>query len=498
MKMKKRKRLCIQITCLVLGLTLSLLGLVLLIFLEPIYDRIVTEAMKFQEGTPAYQAWRTNVPPLDMDVYLFNWTNPEDVNDVNIKPRFNRVGPYSFKECREKINITWNGNNTVSYGHKKMYHYNPARSARPLDDEITTINAVPLTIGYKIRDKGYFAKKVASVALGGLSSLHVTTTAGRILFDGFDDAILGILNIASLGTIRDKFGLFYGTNGSMGKDGYYSMYYKNDDQFGTITQWNYGTNSGYYSDHCSQIKGSAGEFYPINQNRTSIMLYSPELCRYAILEYEKDVVVKGIKGYKFTARYIFDNGTLRPENRCFCDGECVPSGVFNVSRCRDESPTFLSFPNFWAADPYYYTNIEGLYPDDERDEFFIVLEPKTGIVIDFAARMQLNMLLQPIDDLPLYEDVQKVFIPIFYFDQKVTVKDHLVLSIKLLQIFPEITTGLAFTLLTLALIVFVGLLISLFYDCNCLKEKMVIEVIKQPKEEIPLKNPKMVVLSDKF
>lgn len=68
------------------------------------------------------------------------------------------------------------------------------------------------TIGYKVRHSGYFPRKAISYSLSSLSSVQVTEPAKKILFDGFDDSILSILNLASFGEIKDKFGLFYGVS----------------------------------------------------------------------------------------------------------------------------------------------------------------------------------------------------------------------------------------------------------------------------------------------
>lgn len=102
--------------------------------------------------------------------------------------------------------------------------------------------------------------------------------------------------------------LIFQTNGSEGKDGYYNMYYETDDKFGRIASWNYKHATDFYTGHCNDIKGSAGEFYPINQKKDTIVFYSPELCRYAELEYVGEVIIKGIKGYKYSGDHMFDNG----------------------------------------------------------------------------------------------------------------------------------------------------------------------------------------------
>lgn len=68
------------------------------------------------------------------------------------------------------------------------------------------------------------------------------------------------------------------------------------------------------------------------------------------------------------------SGTKRPENSCFCNGECIPSGVFNVSSCRQGSPSFLSLAHFYGADSYYTDAVKGMQPD-RKHQFYIVIEP---------------------------------------------------------------------------------------------------------------------------
>lgn len=94
------------------------------------------------------------------------------------------------------------------------------------------------------------------------------------------------------------------------------MYTKTDGNFGKIASWNYRNQSDFFEGDCNEVKGSAGEFYPINRKRDYLELFSPELCKMGKLEYEKDVDIKGVLGYKYTAKDIFDNGeckTQRPK-----------------------------------------------------------------------------------------------------------------------------------------------------------------------------------------
>lgn len=75
---------------------------------------------------------------------MFNWTNPGELQNTSVKPEFEELGPYRFKEVKEKINITWNQNGTLSYKTKRYYYFDKENSKRQLNDLLTIINIVPL------------------------------------------------------------------------------------------------------------------------------------------------------------------------------------------------------------------------------------------------------------------------------------------------------------------------------------------------------------------
>lgn len=71
----------------------------------------------------------------------------------------------------------------------------------------------------------------------------------------------------------------------------------------------------------------------------------------------------------------------------------------NISACRFGSPVFMSYPHFYKADPYYVEQIDGMMPEQDKHEFYMVLEPRTGVALEVAARFQVNMLVEPIDGI---------------------------------------------------------------------------------------------------
>lgn len=86
------------------------------------------------------------------------------------------------------------------------------------------------------------------------------------------------------------------------------MWTKTDENFGKILSWQEKQHTGFYEGRCGEVRGSAGGFFPINLERDKIEFFDSEMCKTLVFKYEKDVVVNGIDGYKFSGKNIFDNG----------------------------------------------------------------------------------------------------------------------------------------------------------------------------------------------
>jgi len=160
----------------------------------------------------------------------------------------------------------------------------------------------------------------------------------------------------------------------------HNVYTGKDDssKLGTIHSYNGGDFSNMYKGKCSNVYGSPGELFPLDQKPTSISIFTPDMCRSLPFDFEKEVDVLGVKGYRYLAgERMIDNGTKYPENLCYSEGskDMYPSGVFNISACRFSSPVFMSYPHFYGADEYYLDLIDGLEPNQSKHESYITLEP---------------------------------------------------------------------------------------------------------------------------
>ncbi|KAG1692632.1 Lysosome membrane protein 2 [Nymphon striatum] len=92
-----------------------------------------------------YDAWKSPPVPVLFKIYFFNVSNPEEVKNKAI-PHLTEVGPYVFKETRDKVKINFTDNgDSISYRNKKSYEFDPDSSKGSLDDYIQTVN-VPYVV----------------------------------------------------------------------------------------------------------------------------------------------------------------------------------------------------------------------------------------------------------------------------------------------------------------------------------------------------------------
>ena len=99
---------------------------------------------------------------------MFSIVNPLEVM-AGHPPFVHEKGPYSYRESKEKVNITW-GRNKVNYNQVTFYKFNPETSCDNCDPEkdmVTSVNVLYVTLLQKLKslvDSELF-DKVASAFL---------------------------------------------------------------------------------------------------------------------------------------------------------------------------------------------------------------------------------------------------------------------------------------------------------------------------------------------
>lgn len=246
--------------------------------------------------------------------------------------------------------------------------------------------------------------------------------------------------------------------------GHYNINTGQDDitKLGETREWNYQNITPYFKTPCNDVHGSGGELYPpqLTTDRL-IKIFHGELCRYLDLYFDKEYKVNGVESYRYVANtQSVDNGTIFSENVCFLNDANLPAGLMNISGCRYDAPIFASFPHFYAADPYYLRAVDGLKPEKQKHELYVLLEPETALPIELVGRLQINVLVQPTPHIALFKEAPTMFFPALWIQEKVRSPDD---KIQLLYIFSWIPIV---GYVCFGILIFIGafLLIFKFYN----------------------------------
>lgn len=231
------------------------------------------------------------------------------------------------------------------------------------------------------------------------------------MFDGYDDELLTFLkqvNSTAFNVPFDKFGWFVDRNGSKEFDGRFNMYTGQNDitHMGTVTSWNEQPRVPFYGGTCGMINGTTGELWAPNiQLNKSVTVFATDVCRSVSLSFDGEEEYFGVTAGRWIGDdRMFDNGIKYPEDACFCTNkptECpdLQPGVLNVSDCRYGAPAFVSYPHFYLADQSYQSAVDGLAPNKSLHQFSMAVEPTTGIPMHVNARLQINVMLQPLEHI---------------------------------------------------------------------------------------------------
>jgi len=467
-----------------LGLLGVLMGALSFIFYGDIYDAIFEKAMVVTPGSYSFEMWSELDMPMYMKVYYFNCTNADDVRDHKAKPLLKQLGPYTYLEKHKKEGIIFNDEDgTVVFNQTKYWWFEEDMSNGTLDDVIVTINVIAMTAAESTRwpnamaegDFPFFRFMMNDTFAETKEELFMTTTIRKISFEGVESPLLTMMEGTPLeDTVQmpfDKFGWFYGRNGSADYDGLLEMFTGEQDfgKIGQIRSWNNQDDlSKFYPDGCSLLSGSAGEFFPPKRDKSSISFFTPDLCRTIFFNFKEETEVQGISGYKYWLDGGFiGNASHNASNECYNPhpdliqqpkdmyGEDIPNlkplegaidlplydGLLNVTSCKFNAPAYVSFPHFFMADPALleaFHEDSDISPNEERHSSYLSLMPEPGIPLDVSIRMQINVLMRPLEYIQIMEDIDTMMYPMLWFESYTHLEDDVVRALKFLEIAPKL------------------------------------------------------------
>uniref|UniRef100_A0A672PXU7 Lysosome membrane protein 2-like n=1 Tax=Sinocyclocheilus grahami TaxID=75366 RepID=A0A672PXU7_SINGR len=405
-----RKGSCCMFTSGVAGAVLLIMGISL--FVSGLFQTLIHNKLKREitltEDSKIFATWKNPPPPVYMEFFIFNVTNPDKFLKGEAKPHLTTMGPYTYREYRPKHNVSfvYNGTKVAAYT-AKIFVFEPEKSVGdPNVDLVTTVNIPAVAVMNRIKGAGFWVSSGISMYMGSIGTTMFMTHTVQELLWGFKDPLLSRLK-----TIKPD----------------------TDEYFGLML-------------HVS-LRSDA---------------YLWILLQSIHMRFEKEVELKGIPAYRFTPpRDVLASGENNPENKGFCltPKKCLDDGVLDVSVCRKGAPVVVSFPHFHLGDEKYAKAIDGISPVHEHHQTFLDLNPTMGVPVRAMKRAQINIHLERMTGFPLTRNLNSTIFPILFLNESVVIDDasaariqKLLLIVTLVSHFPLILVALGVILLLVSII----------------------------------------------
>ncbi|XP_039606711.1 lysosome membrane protein 2a [Polypterus senegalus] len=445
---------------------LLIIGIALLVaqVFPTLFEKRLKSNIVLKNGSDVFKAWENPPPPVYIQFFFFNVTNSEDILQGK-KPSVTQVGPYTYREYRPRVNVTFLENGTkVAALSPKTFVFQPDMSAGdPEIDQVTTVNIPAVTV--MELTKSSFTSLVIFFMMNVYGvEVFATHTVHELLW-GFKDPLLSKLHYVKP-EVDEYFGLMYKKNGT--SDGDFVFKSGEDDykDFGKIFTWNgQSTLKWWSSNESNMINGTDGStFHPLISKDELLYIFAADLCRSIYIAFEKDVEVKGIPAYRFAPpSEVLAAPEKNPSNAGFCvpSGACLGAGVLKVSVCRNDAPVVVSFPHFFQADQKYIDAIEGMHPNKEDHETYLDVNPLTGFPVRGCKRAQLNIILDKYDAFPQTKLLNQTIFPIMFINESVIIDDKSAQNIRTLLLIATIVTNFPLIIVGLGVLMLCILIILL-------------------------------------
>lgn len=451
-------RRCGLIAGAVFGAVLAILGGILFPVGDLIIQGTVEQEAVIEPGTTAHENWAAAGAKVYRQFWLFEVKNPLEVVDDGAAPEVVERGPYTYMtRFLAKDNITFHDNHTVSFLLPNGAVFEPSMSVGTEEDNITTLNLAVAGAPSLIPPELHLL--LETIIKNTSSSLFQRRTVKELLW-GYTDPIL-----------KRGLGLFLNYNSTY--DGFYNVFTGKDDisKVGKIDMWKQSSTLGFWNDsYCDMINGTdASSFSPFVDKKEPLFFFSSDICRSVSASYEETVNLKGINVY----RYSLLQSTLaspvdNPDNKCFCSNmqtskNCTLAGVLDVSTCQQGQPIYMSLPHFLHGSPSLREDVKGLNPHEEHHKTFLDVEPITGFTLNFAKRIQVNMMYGPSKVITVLKKVKDYTIfPIVWLNETATLDDEtadmfkkeLLSRIQMLDIIKQVFLGVGIGIFVLCLLAY--------------------------------------------
>uniref|UniRef100_A0A672ITQ8 Lysosome membrane protein 2-like n=1 Tax=Salarias fasciatus TaxID=181472 RepID=A0A672ITQ8_SALFA len=423
------------------------------VFQTMIHSRLKKE-ITLTEKSQVFEGWKNPPPPVYMEYYFFNVTNPEEFL-AGGKAAVQQIGPYTYRQAKRNTDelegsmLSW----TFPLICPKQIG-TPSNSLLPSQAVMNELNSY-----------SFFLRTLVSMYMNSIGiELFMNRTVHEVLW-GFKDPLLTKIH-SMKPEVDEYFGLMWKKNGTHEGEFVFHTGEENYLDYGKIDTWNGLREMSWWSSNQSNmINGTDGAvFHPLINRNELLYIFAADLCRSIHLAYVKDVEVKGIQAFRFAPPSdVLMSPKDNPTNAGFCvpAGDCLGTGVLKVSVCREGAPIVVSFPHFYQADPKYINAVDGLNPNKEEHETYLDLQPTTGVPIRACKRAQLNVILKRVQGFPKTKYINETIFPIMFVNETATIDDEsasqmrtLLLIVTLVSNFPLLIVGMGIILLLVLVVLF--------------------------------------------
>lgn len=421
-------RNCGLITGAVIGAVLAVFGGVLMPVGDMLIEKTIKKEVVLEEGTIAYKNWVKTGTTVYRQFWIFDVQNPDDVATNSAKIKVKQRGPYTYRvRYLAKENITQDyENNTVSFVQPNGAIFEPSLSVGTENDTFTVLN-LAVAAAPHIYTNSFVQTVLNSLIKKSKSSMFQNRTLKELLW-GYKDPFLSLVPYPISTTV----GVFYPYNDTV--DGVYKVFNGKDNisNVAIIDSYKGQRNLSYWPSYCDMINGTdAASFPPFVEKSRVLRFFSSDICRSIYAVFGSDVDLKGIPVYRFVLpAKAFASPLQNPDNHCFCtetvvSNNCTSYGVLDISKCKEGKPVYISLPHFLHASPDISEPIEGLSPNEEEHRTYLDVEPITGFTLQFAKRLQVNILVKPARKIEALKNLKRNYIvPILWLNETGTIGDE--------------------------------------------------------------------------
>ncbi|KAM7538651.1 hypothetical protein Aperf_G00000047243 [Anoplocephala perfoliata] len=413
----------------------ALTSFLILLHFERIVDEKISESVKLQNESATFKSWKSKSSASKFIAYFYNLTNPYQVL-AGDRPNLNVVGPYVYWQEDEKLNISWTTIDdlpAISYYKRSTYKFDPELSVgNPKSDRIISANLPILALSAASNaGRGPGATTIELIKFLTSPEIFTTQSVNGFLW-GYVDSTMSLCNTFYPQTCpSDRIGLLINSNNTVKGPFIIDAGIKNASNTGNFFSITGKRSLSIWStERANEIHGTDGSrlAYGIKLSDPR-EVFATLLCQPIKLTAKNISRPKTFDQLEVMEMDLVTNTRTAEETYCPVRASgpaCPPKGFFDISQCAvtgDVSPpVFASLPYFFDFSKNITGGPKSVHNNDQiRNEFRLLAEPKTGIVVEAHLRLQINAHIQRSAHMTdLYRNISDpMYLPIAWFENDI-------------------------------------------------------------------------------